>query len=49
MPGGPEWGAGSEYVAHVFVDLGSIIIRGLYKLTLSDQAQVPLQMTVSPI
>jgi hypothetical protein len=35
-----------EYVAYVFVFLGSIICR-LYKLTLSDQAQVILQLRVS--
>ena len=29
-----------EYVPYVFVLLGSIIICQLYKLTLSDQAQV---------
>jgi hypothetical protein len=42
-----KWGPRSDYVAHVFVDFGSIIIRRLYKLTLSDQAQVPLQLRVS--
>jgi hypothetical protein len=46
-PGGPEGGPRSDYVAHVFVLLGSIIICRLYKLTLSDQAQVPLQLRVS--
>jgi hypothetical protein len=46
-PGGPEGGPGPEFVAYVFVFLGSIIICRLYKLTLSDQAQVTLQLRVS--
>jgi hypothetical protein len=33
-----------NYFAYVFVVLGSTIICHLYKLTLSDQAQVSLQM-----
>jgi len=41
-------GPGPKYVAYVFVFfLGSIISCRLYKLTLSDQAQVPSQVTVS--
>jgi hypothetical protein len=35
------------YVAYTFVFLGSIIICRLYKFTLSEQAQVTLQLTVS--
>jgi len=42
-PGGP----GLVYVAYVFVFLGSIIFCRLYKLTLSDQAWVNLQLTAS--
>jgi hypothetical protein len=38
---------GSSYVSYVFVFLGSIIISRLYKLTISDEAQVTLQLTVS--
>ena len=43
-PVGPEEGAGPAYVEYVFVFLGSIIICRLYKLTLSDLAQVTLQL-----
>ena len=39
-PGGPEVVAWPDNVACVFVFLGNIIICRLYKLTLSDQAQV---------
>jgi hypothetical protein len=46
-PGGPEGGLGLDYIAYVFVFLGIIIIYRLYKLTLSDQAQVTLQLTAS--
>jgi hypothetical protein len=46
-PSGPEGGPGSDYVAYVFVFIGIIIICRLYKLTLSDQAQVTLQLRVS--
>jgi hypothetical protein len=46
-PGSPEEGLGSDYVAYVFVFLSSIIIYWMYKLTLSDQAQITLQLTVS--
>jgi len=45
-PGHPEGGPEPDYVAHVFGLLVSIVICVLYKLTLSDQAQV-LQLTVS--
>jgi hypothetical protein len=38
---------GPEYVVYVFVFLDSIIICRLYKLTISDKAQVTLQLTVS--
>jgi len=34
--GRPEGGPGTDYVAYVFVFLGSIIICPLYELTLSD-------------
>ena len=34
-------------VTYVFVSLGSVTICRLYKLTLSHQAQVTLQLTVS--
>ena len=46
-PGGPERGPGPDHVLHVFVFLGSIIIYRLYKLTLSDQTQVTLHLSVS--
>ena len=46
-PGCLEGGPGPDYVAYVFVFLSSIIICRLYKLTLSDQAQVILQLRVS--
>jgi hypothetical protein len=46
-PGAPEGGPGPDYVAYVFLFLCSIIICRLYKLALSDQAQVTLQLTVS--
>jgi hypothetical protein len=39
-------GPGPDNVAYVAF-LGSIIVCRLYKLTLSDQAQVTLQLTVS--
>jgi hypothetical protein len=39
---------GLGYVAYFFVFLGGIIICRLYRLTLSDQAWVTLQLTVSP-
>jgi len=50
-PGDPEGGQGTDYdyVAYVFVFLRSVIICRPYKLTLSDQAQVTLQLTVFPI
>jgi hypothetical protein len=38
-----------QYVTYVFVTLGSVIICPLYKLSLSDQAQVTLQLMGSPI
>jgi hypothetical protein len=41
--GGPR----PEYVAYVFVFLGSAIICQLYKLNLPDQVQVTVQLTVS--
>jgi hypothetical protein len=46
-PGGPEGGPGPDYVAYVYVFLSSIILCRLYKLTLSDQVQVIVQLRVS--
>ena len=46
-PGGPEGGPGLDYVAHGFVFLATIITCRLYKLTLSDQTQVALQLSLS--
>ena len=46
-PDSPERDPDPEYVTHVFVFLGSIIICRLYKLTISDQAQVTVQLRVS--
>lgn len=40
-------GPGPNYVAYFFVFLGSTIICRLHKLTLSDQANVTLQLRVS--
>jgi hypothetical protein len=48
-PSRTETGPGAKYVAYVLVVLDSIIICRLYRLTLSDQAQVTLQPTVFPI
>jgi hypothetical protein len=45
-PGGLEGHPEPDYVAHVFVFVGSVVICQLYKLILSDNAQVTLQMTV---
>jgi hypothetical protein len=45
--GFPEGGPGLDYVAFVFVSLGIVIIRPSCKLTLSDQAQITLQIQVS--
>jgi hypothetical protein len=38
-PGSPEGGPSSDYLAYVFVFLGSIIIFRQYKSNLSDYAQ----------
>ena len=46
---GTEGGSGPGYVAWIFVFIGSVIICQLYKLTLSEQAQITLQLTVSLI
>jgi hypothetical protein len=46
-PGRAEGGPGPDYVVHVFVFLSSIIICRLYKLTLSDQARITLQLRAS--
>jgi len=35
-----------EYVTHVFVSLGRVIICRLYKLTLLDRARFTLQLTL---
>jgi hypothetical protein len=43
--GGPEGVLRTDYVVYVFIFLGSIIICQFYKSTLSDQAQVTLQLT----
>ena len=44
---GMEGGMGPDCVAYVFVFLSHIIICQLYKLTLSYQAQIALQLIVS--
>ena len=46
-PGVPEGGPGPDYVAYVFIFLSSIIIYRLYKLTLSAETQITLQLQVS--
>jgi hypothetical protein len=46
QPGGPEGRQGPDYLAYVFASLGCIVICRLYKLTLSDQYQVTLQLRV---
>jgi hypothetical protein len=45
--GGPDGGRGSspDYVPYVFVFLGGVV-RRMYKLSLSDQAQVNLLLSV---
>jgi hypothetical protein len=45
--GSLEWGPGPDSVAYVFVFLSSNSMCWLYKVTLSDQAQVCLQLRVS--
>ena len=40
-------GPGTDCVVYVFVFLNGIIVFRLYKLALSDQAQVTLQLRVS--
>jgi len=40
-------GMGPDCVAYVFVFLNHIIICQLYKLTLSDQAQITVQLKVA--
>jgi hypothetical protein len=45
-PGGPEEGSGFDYTAYVFVFPASSFCP-LYKLTLSGQAQITLQLRVS--
>jgi hypothetical protein len=47
VPWSPEGGPGPNYVAYGFIFLDGIIVCPLYKLTLSDQAQVTLQLRVS--
>jgi hypothetical protein len=46
-PDDSEGASGPDYVAHILVFLGSIILCPLYKLTLSDQVQIILQLGVS--
>jgi len=41
-----SWGLGPNYITYVFVFLSSVIICRLYKLTLADQAQITLLVTV---
>lgn len=43
-----EGGLGSSYVAYIFVFVGNTIICWLFKLSLSDQVQVILQLWVGP-
>ena len=38
-----------DYVAYAFIFIRSFIICQLHKLTISDQPQVPMQLTVFPI
>jgi len=45
--GSPEGCLGPDYVAYVFVFLGSIIICRTHKLKHADEAQVSLQLTGS--
>jgi hypothetical protein len=45
-PGSPDRGPSADYFAYVFIFLDGIIICRVHKLTLSDQAQVCLQLTV---
>ena len=44
---GPQGGLGPNYVAYVFAFLRGTIICVLYKITLSDEAQVTLQLRIS--
>jgi hypothetical protein len=44
--GSPETGPMTDYVAYVFVSLGSVIICRLYELFLSDQGQATLQLRI---
>jgi hypothetical protein len=44
ITGARRSGRGPDCVTYVFVSLGSITIRPLYKLTLSDQPRVTLQL-----
>jgi hypothetical protein len=43
----PEGGPAPKHVEYVCVFLGSVIICQLYKLALSDQAEVTLQLKVN--
>jgi len=47
ITGAQRPGKGPDYMAYVFVFLGSISICRSYKSTLSDQAQLTLQLRVS--
>jgi len=47
VTGSPKGGPRPDRAAYVFVFLARLIICGLYKLTLPDQAQVTQQMVIS--
>jgi hypothetical protein len=46
-PGHQESDQEPDYIAHIFVFVGNVVICRLYKLILSNNAQVTLQMRVS--
>ena len=46
VPSSPEGSLGPDYDAYISVFLGNTIIHWLYKLTISDQAQATMQLTV---
>jgi hypothetical protein len=46
ITGGRRSGTEPNYVAHIFVFIDNTIVYKLYKLTLSDQAQVTLQLRI---
>jgi hypothetical protein len=45
--GGPEVGPGPDYIAYVFVSIGSVITCRFFKLNLPDQAQFTSPLGVS--